>query len=266
MNRENNEFNQSNSQMAGNQVVQDNISTNPNQYNQNTQFRSPTNVSLNQIVPKKETLNTVSLVIGIISIVLSFLINILILPLAILGLILGVVNITKKGKKITGIILNAIAIVLSIIVLLILVFITKNLDLSSLFGKFINELNYKTSNNYVAGEYNCTDYMGNPGDYIATLHLNKDNTFLYGPYDDLKNNYAKGTYSYTDLEKTNSAGNFKYFMVTFDGYDNEFIIDGKPSERKFDSKMEIGITDNNGNREAAIMFTNTYNTYYCYAD
>ena len=72
---------------------------------------------------KKEGLGTASMIIGIISLILVFIISLGVLPLALVGLILGIVNKTQKGKKVSGIILNTIAMILSFIVFIILIII-----------------------------------------------------------------------------------------------------------------------------------------------
>lgn len=66
---------------------------------------------------KQDGIGTASLVIGIISVVSSLLCNVLIVPLAIVGLIFGIISKTKGGKKIAGIILNICGIVLPFIIL-----------------------------------------------------------------------------------------------------------------------------------------------------
>lgn len=201
----------------------------------------------------KETLGTVSLILGIISLVLAYPLNILILPLAITGLILGIINKRKKGKKIAGIVLNVISLFIIVIMIIISVFVLKS-------GGF----NFSSLSNPVTGEYYCTGVDSNTDKYLITLHLNKDNTFLYGPYGDLKNNYAIGTYIYEDEHKTNGNREYKYYMVTMEGPKEDFIINGSSSENDFNSKMEFGITSKNGKKQGVIMFVNTYNMYYCY--
>lgn len=210
---------------------------------------------------KKETLGTVSLVLGIISLILSFFLNILILPLAIVGLILGIINKAKKGKKIAGLILNIISI-LVIVVMLILTIHT--LGSEGFFSRLLNEIEYGASNNYVAGKYNCTGVDSNTEKYLVTLHLNKDNTFLYGPYGRITNNYAKGTYTYEDENKTNGSGEYKYFMVTLEGKKEDFVIDGVSSDHDFKSQMEFGVARKDSKKQGIIMFVSTYNMYYCY--
>lgn len=97
-----------------------------------TNFEGESSVSTTNTVnnvPQSEGLGTASLVIGIIALVLSFTCFVLfplfiVIPLALTGLILGIVNKVKKGKKFAGIILNAVAIFVSIVmaILFIVVF------------------------------------------------------------------------------------------------------------------------------------------------
>ena len=77
---------------------------------------------------QNEGLGTASLVMGIIALVLSFTCFVIfplfiVIPLALTGLILGIVNKVKNGKKFAGIILNAVAIFVSIIMTVLFVFV-----------------------------------------------------------------------------------------------------------------------------------------------
>lgn len=256
-----------------NQVVnQTNLDTNQTDtfVNENLQQMNNNNLNSdnNQLnynnSKKKEILGTISLILGIVSFVLAFFLNILILPLAIIGLVLGIINKKKNGKKIAGIILNVISIFIISVVIIIAVFILKSVDFNEFFSVLYNELDYSSSSNYVAGKYDCTGVYSNTDEYLITLHLNEDNTFVYGPYGDLMNNYVKGTYTYEDENKTNGTGEYKYFMLTLEGKKENFIIDGEPSDNDFSSKMEFGITSKNVKKQGVIMFLSTYNMYYCY--
>ena len=62
-----------------------------------------TNVS-NVVQPKKKGngLAVASIIIGVLSIILSFFLNVIVIPLAIVGLVLGIVSKTK-GAKVVGI-------------------------------------------------------------------------------------------------------------------------------------------------------------------
>lgn len=223
--------------------------------------------------PVSEGLGTASLVLGIISLVLTFVISFFILPVAIIGLVLGIINKRKKGKKIAGIILNAIAIVINVGIILFTVVLVGlfSTSLNSDKGKdYLNdlytELDYSTNENFIAGKYNCSNVDGNSSEYVVTLHLNEDKTFFYGPYGNTENNYAKGNYTFEDENKTNASGKYKYFMVTMKGNKEDFIVNGKPNEKDFDSKMEMGVTTVDAKKQAVIMFVSTYNTYYCYEE
>ena len=66
-----------------------------------------------------------SLILGVVSILLSIIFNIFIIPVAIAGLVLGIVEENKNGKKIAGIVLNSVAIILSIFTIITVSFITK---------------------------------------------------------------------------------------------------------------------------------------------
>lgn len=77
-------------------------------------------------IPKEEQFDTkdwkaaTSLIIGIISLLFAFIVNIYVLPLAIFGLIIGILSKQKGALKTVGIILNSIAIVCSIVVIFVL--------------------------------------------------------------------------------------------------------------------------------------------------
>ena len=223
---------------------------------------NPTNTfnSLNSANSSQQKPDNASLVIGIISIVLSFIFSVLIIPLAIIGLVVGI---SKKPRNMVGIVLNGIAIVLPIIFIVVAV---NSPEFQEALDKFRNEITTTTSSNAVAGKYNCTGVDDHKDEYLITLHLNDDMTFLYGPYGKLTNNYAKGTYTYEDEQKTNASGQYKYYMVTLTGSKDDFVIEGKPSDKDFNSKMEFGLTNTTSKKQGVVMFVSSYNTYYCYEE
>ena len=53
-------------------------------------------------------------------------------------------------------------------------------------------------------------------------------------------------------------------MITLTGPKEDFIQDGVASDHDFKSKLEFGLTNYNGKKQGVIIFTNTYNMYYCY--
>lgn len=213
--------------------------------------------------PKKEKKSIISLIFGIISLILSIFIDILVLPISIAGLVLGIKCKNKSGKKIAGIILNSFSIFIAI-TLFAGSLILNSTEGNSFLNTLYNELDYASSENYVAGKYDCKGVDSDSDKYLITLNLNENGTFLYGPYENTKNNYAKGTYTYEDEKKTDNTGNYKYFMITLTGPKEDFIQDGVASDHDFKSKLEFGLTNYNGKKQGVIIFTNTYNMYYCY--
>lgn len=229
---------------------------------------------------KKEGLGTASLVLGIIALVFSFSCIIfvpifVVLPLAIIGLILGIVNKAKKGKKVAGIILNSFALVISIIMCFIFFAIvgatideasTEGSDLNRFLNQLYNEIDRESSDNYVAGKYNCKSFSGSgeSSEYIVRFELNKDLTFLWGKYGDTSRNYVNGTYTFTDLEKTNASREYKYYNVKLDGA--EYYENGVKQDQEYGSEYEFGITAVNTKKQGIIMNTKTYNMYYCYEE
>lgn len=225
-----------------------------------TQDKNTLPAQANGAVPPKEPLGTASLVLGIVSLVLSFLIDIWILPASITGLVLGIINKAKKGKKFSGIILNSISIVFSLIGLLHSLGYTSN--------TFINMLRNTTTNllsdTAVAGNYDCTGTSSNSDTYLITLNLNKDNSFLYGPYGHLSDNYAKGTYTVEKKQKENADPNYNYYSLTMTAPKESYIIDGKPSDHDFSSEAEFAITEEDGKKVGGIIFLSNYKMYFCY--
>lgn len=81
----------------------------------------------------KKGLATASLIIGIISLVFSIFVSIFVLPLALTGLILGIVGLAKKQKAVAGVVLNSIGIFISVVILFVYIaifgyFFNKNID------------------------------------------------------------------------------------------------------------------------------------------
>lgn len=114
-----------------NTLYNENNTVNNNQFKSNNQnfnedsMQFQTNLnnsSINEkiIVDKKDK---VSLIIGIISVVLSFLLNLFVIPLSVVGLIFGIKSKVKSKNRIIGIILNISSIIIAFVIFLIGVFI-----------------------------------------------------------------------------------------------------------------------------------------------
>ena len=232
-------------------------------------------VKSNVVPNNKESLGTASMVIGIIALVFAlscFLLFPIFItgPLALVGLILGIVNKVKKGKKFAGIILNGVAIIIAILFFIIgfVIFATEintpGSGLYNFFNRLYNAIERETSDNYVSGIYNCKSGALGTGNYIVRFELNKDHTFLWGKYGDTKNNYVIGTYTFTDLHKTNNSGDYTYYNIKLDG--EEYYSNGKKQDEKYASEYEFGITGVETKKQGVLMNVKTYNMYYCFEE
>ena len=215
----------------------------------------------------------ISIIIGLVSFVLYMVLCVLIvtvktpmlalitisitLILTIAGAILGIVSKPNDTKKVVGIIINIISFVIAICMFFLVIL---KVDM---FNKLYSVSSVKNVND-VSGYYNCTSVNSQNKEYLITLDLNADNTFLYGPYGGLENNYAKGTYTYIDEEKTDNSGRYKYYKLHLTAPASNFVIDGVPSASDFNSNMEFGLTTVDGKREGVIMFIHNYKMFYCY--
>ena len=251
---------------------------------ENVKFCSKCGASLTEEkkeVKKKESegLGIASIVIGIVSIIFALIFNIWTIFIPIIGLILGIVNKALRHKKFAGIVLNAIAIVLSVIMFFVWTVILgiaigetakeasrDGSDLNKTLNQIYNEIDRSTSDNYVAGKYNCKSFdgAGAKGDYIVRFELNDDNTFLWGKYNDTARNYVRGTYTFSDLKKTNADRYYAYYNIKLTG--SEFYKDNIKQSEPYASEYEFGITAQGTKKQGIIMNTKTYNMYYCYEE
>lgn len=226
-----------------------------------------------------EGLGVASLVIGIISILFALIFNIWTIFIPIIGLILGIVNKVTGHKKVSGIVLNIIAIVLSIIMFFVWTFIIglaigetakeaskDGSDVNKALNQIYNEIDRGTSDNYVAGKYNCKSFdgTGEKGDYIVRFELNDNNTFMWGKYNDTARNYVRGTYTFEDLKKKNASGEYAYYNIKLTG--SEYYNEGVKQTEVYASEYEFGITAVGTKKQGILMNTKTYNMYYCYEE
>ena len=119
----------------------------------------------------------------------------------------------------------------------------------------------------VVGDWACTKYSNVSGTPSVEVILNKDGSYMYGEYGDIKNNHFSGkTYEATKLEKGIDLGGAVDYMIKF-GPVTEYVSDGvkgDPSEHEVDD-LEMIITEQSGKRQATAMHIHTYNTYSCEA-
>ena len=226
-----------------------------------------------------EGLGVASLVIGIISILFALTLNIWTIFIPVIGLILGIVNKATGHKKFSGIVLNIISIVLSIIMFFVWTIILgvaigktaeeaskEGSDTNKFFNQLYNEIDRSTSDNYVAGKYNCKSFdgTGEKGDYIVRFELNDNNTFMWGKYNDTARNYVRGTYTFEDLKKKNASGEYAYYNIKLTG--SEYYNEGVKQTEVYASEYEFGITAVGTKKQGILMNTKTYNMYYCYEE
>lgn len=215
-----------------------------------------------------DKLGLASLIIGIVAFVIVLLGKSFGFILGIVGLILGIISKNKDNKKKIGIILNIVAMVIRIATIVIGAIV---LAINPEFlNRLYNELDYSTSDNYVVGTWNCSNFDGTAtvGDYTITMKLNKDNSFVFGEYGDLDNNHAGGTYTYEDEKEKNETvtNEYKYYTINITGKEGDYIIDGVQQDRIFEGKFEMGITSVNTQKQAILMNYYTYQMYACYLE
>lgn len=171
----------------------------------------------------------------------------------------------KSDKKGVKVVLILISVLVVIVFMALAVAFLESDEFGGFLTAFYDELDYTGSGNYVVGEYDCKGTSGKTDEFLVTLHLNEDNTFLYGPYGKLATNYAKGTYTYEDENKTNESGEYKYFMLNMQASKENFIVGGVPEGHDFNARAEFGVGRTDGaKKQGVIMFLSTRNTYFCF--
>ncbi len=224
--------------------------------------------SNNNVGNNNNKFDLVSLIISIVAILLALFGRIYAIPLGVAGIVFGALYKKKSSKKIAGIVLGIISIV--IIGIYVVIGILEIFTDSEVLNRLYNELDYSTSDNYVAGTWNCSNFDGSAtvGEYTITMKLNKDNSFVFGEYGDLDSNHAGGTYTYEDeVDKNETVTNeYKYYIINLNGEMGNYVIDGVKQDRAFQGKFEMGITSVNAQKQAILMNYYTYQMYACFLE
>lgn len=105
---------------------------------------------------KKDSKDLISLILGICSFLLGWLLNIFMLPVSIVGLILGIKSKENGAKKIIGIILNILAILIELLV------IVSFIIMLTVYGTKYQEVKEK-SDIFDFSDFSYDDYMENWG-------------------------------------------------------------------------------------------------------
>lgn len=204
------------------------------------------NLNNNQIRKNSSWQNTISIVIGIVTLASVFIFQIFTMPLSIIGIVFGVLSFKNNKKHKIGLILNIISFAIAIPIFMLY---------SSIFeSRPINP---------TIGTWDCKSFNNGDNenlDYIITMKLNNENKFMWNKYNDAKNNHVIGTYEFTDLHKTNNNGSASYYSIKLIG--EEYVNDGVLQTESYISEYEMGIAKNTD--EAVLMNIYTYNIYYCY--
>ena len=212
---------------------------------------------------KKEGLGTASMIIGIISLVLAFVINILIFPIALIGLILGIVNKAQHGKKISGIVLNGIAMFLSIIVfiaviILLTINVIKNFDGN--YNEYREYIPSAMDQESMIGRWSCkkTKRIGDK-DYELSVIINDNDTFSMYENKESKN-YIEGKYEYTKDAFGTIIKTKRMYALELSG-EKEYINGNYVGETNSEYKMIV--TKVKGNLHAVLYNDDTDINYYC---
>ena len=208
-----------------------------------------------------------SMVLGIIGILFSLIIGPFAFLFPLLGLIFALCS-KKSGFKIAGLVTSIVAFVIEIIITILSIFVFSTLF--SIFGNYIDDYdydydydyNYNYKNETPYGEWECVpypSYSANPEK--TTLNLKYSGRYVYGPSDDLLDNYYSGKFTYTsEYEKNLDYTDRKFLDIKADV--DEFKLDGiSQSTYGKNLNMEMQLIDDYDT--AIIMFYNTSSTYKC---
>ena len=227
-------------------------------------------------------LGIAAMVIGIVSFILAWFLNIFIIVIPVVGLILALCAKGKKGFKITGIILNALSLVICVVM-----FIVSMVTLGRAIGTAVDdsipqikegvkEVQKTVKSGYPYGTWYCVDYYDSeaknyadnvrlaPSDKKTVLYLYTDNTFKYGPYSESYKNYYKGTFKYTlETEKNEQYKNKNVTFIDVETTINDAMMDGVKNYDATGMHFEMELLGEDDYDTALMLYYNTYNTYYC---
>ena len=198
--------------------------------------------------PSITTLNIVSTLIGIGTIIGAFVVNVYVIPLGIIGIILGAIEMGKYRKS-TGLFL-------SILGLLIIV---------GLF--FYYAFIYEPIVNPVEGKWNCHNYTEMTGESEnSTLRLEiKNDGILFIDYVE-EDSYLVGDYSYEQNLSNPSTGTYDYYNIKLNT--KEVVIKGSLISGSRVNNYELAVPNEFAFFTDKAIFTNreTNSTYNCYLD
>jgi hypothetical protein len=217
------------------------VTMQPNSFQVNPQISNFMNNNENYNVINK--LDKKTKIIGILSIILVFIFQILIVPLAIVGVVFGAKYKKQTNKNHIGTTLSWLSIILAVPIFLF----------------YSNVILYP--NTPVVGTWNCGDIY-TPDEYLVTFKLDKNKTFTWSKYGDSEDNYIKGKYEFKDLNKKNNSGDVSYYSIILKS--EKFVMDGELQKELTDLEYEMGVgTQNDSKGNAVLMNVQSYNLYSC---
>lgn len=205
-----------------------------------------------------ESLGTASMVLGIISLVLSFIINLLVFPLALSGFVMGIANKAQKGKKVSGIILNALAMFMAIMVFVTWIFVI-TFGLIAYYEDKDPIPNHNDQDN-VWGTWNCKEISSIGADkYDLTVKLINDDTFTVSKYDNQKD-YIEGTYTFNNESINKITKSHKIYSLELKG---EKEYKNNDFKEDIDKEYEMVITKTKKDYYAVFNVSDIDKPYYC---
>ena len=171
-----------------------------------------------------------SLIIGFISLFLSFTLSILLFPLELIGLILGITSKTSCSEKTAGIVINIVSMVISVLTFIALIVFIVIIGVFSTRVEDAKKPEIRETSSYT---WNCKVYGEN--DYSITLSLNGDTSgYVWSKYDDAINNSIYGSY------ETNKLAEDEY-TIKFISY--SIISNGTLEQYEYESNFRLSFYD-----------------------
>lgn len=138
-----------------------------------------------------------SLVIGLISLLLSFSLSIIVFPLELIGLIIGILSKTKCSEKTGGIVINIISMIVSFISFVIIIVLIIIIGVFSDRAKDVELDNVDGDVNYT---WNCK--VLEESEYAITFSINTYyGSYVWSKYDDTINNAVYGNYELNKIDE-----------------------------------------------------------------
>lgn len=208
-----------------------------NRVNDNDKFCMKCGNNLQNENKPKEKTALPSLILGIVSILGAFVANIFIIPISVVGLILGLIAEKKSKFKTAGIILNIIGVIMGIAVFIFLTLVVMmgRKEIINKAQRFVDEVSS------IEGTWSCTeqnDYynFGVSENKKITFSFNNNYSFSKNTNDPEMSGYYTGTYFYYSTGK--GRGNLTLTM-------NDNYTDDSRNPMNRTEKYSVTYKDNN---------------------